>query len=269
MKVNIIIPTFKRDRILKSTIDSFIRVLEGYDYHIYVVNNNDYDLSMNLQRLTVLKGVENGPTHARNLAVEQMRLCDWVWFADDDLYIYDDLPLRSLREYSKSNLGLVNFSTRLRSDRRLICKKDTRFNNSRSYNSIHISGGNMICAYKLAKEIKWDINFKGYSYGEDLAFGLEIINSGKFITMFEPEIIVRHFGENREITKLFLKKQLSGLIYLSKKYSMKLFRPITFFLKVLYYTPFSFFTFIVLYLNLRSKTATEVVTFSNDLDSSQ
>jgi hypothetical protein len=269
-KFNVVIPTFRRPYDLIRTVDSFLRAFDGFDVEFYVVNNDLNPISLNFksEKVFILNCLINGPSQARNLAISKMRPCDWVWFADDDLYIFDEIGLRLT--FEEDCPDLINFTTFYSNNIFFKIKKkfskDYRLFNNKINNTYKLSGGNFICKYNLAVDVKWDDSYLGYSYGEDICFGLDVLRSGKYSTVFDPSCIIYHYGLYRKMTSSFLKKQLLGCLYIEKKYNINYFNPYLFFIKVFIYSTLDFFKILELYRNNVNKEYLEVIESYNSLN---
>ena len=216
LKVNIIIPTYRRFELLNVTVDSFCRELVGLDWIIYVVNNYPVEkIIFQDDRIVVLDNFKNGPCQARNLALEKMRKdADVIWYADDDLFISNLDPLIS---FMNQNLfDCISFSTLgMRSHRAnrvlksifwyLIGEEPLRF-----------SGGNSICVPSVANT-KWDESYFGYSFGEDVEYGYRLVQSGfRLGNMISPKVV--HFGDYRKSHNKSLHQKIVSGIYCTKLY---------------------------------------------------
>jgi glycosyltransferase involved in cell wall biosynthesis len=116
--ISIIIPSYNRVSLLKSTIDKIqnnLQVLNFNDYEIVVINNGYSDiLDINKQNITIHNIKERmDPGIARNYGIDNSN-SEWVWFVDDD----DELCIENLDKVidliNKSENDLIVHSLKLK-----------------------------------------------------------------------------------------------------------------------------------------------------------
>lgn len=237
MKINVVIPTYNRLKLLDQTVDSILRNYIGRDVLIYIINNySEHNIVYDNNQIVVLRGEVNGPCHARNLALKSMRFCDWVWFADDDIYVYDDMVYRILEE---CKYNVITFKT----VRKFGFLNVRLFNNDLRKSDMPndevqmVSGGNFAIKFSLAQSIIWDVKYMGYSYGEDVIYGHEVVSRGEKI-LYLPSVQVYHFGLNRKWNNSAALRQIYGTLYVNKVLGKKQLSYIRIFLKLLRYGQF-------------------------------
>jgi len=264
--INIIIPTFRRREELLETVDSLERALSGIDYHVYVINNNNINLhefiGLNLDvsiwgaRVTILDSCENGPCQARNLGVRMMRDADLVWFADDDLHVYDIYPIYRIEDFPANSV--FNFCTVQpnRSSFKLLSTDKRHKVKDPALNIRYISGGNCVLRAELAKRLTWDESFTGYSFNDDTDFALQIMSLKHPIIQL-GDTFVKHYGRERRHDIAMIRRQFLSLCYLNFKHDLGVANYLT---SIFIYTVKSvrklnkyYASDIILSLNLKSK----------------
>ncbi len=87
MDFSIIIPTFNRESILRSTLESISFVVEELNGEIIVVNDYHVPLSITgKDGITILKNPRKGVASARNYGAEHAK-SDFLIFMDDDFLV--------------------------------------------------------------------------------------------------------------------------------------------------------------------------------------
>lgn len=102
--ISIIVPTFKRERILNKCIVSAIEACSDINYEIIIVNDdkkNDIKLDTNGKKIKVVNNKKKGVAAARNYGAS-LANGDWLLFLDDDMILF--------KENIKSYLSFINKS---------------------------------------------------------------------------------------------------------------------------------------------------------------
>ncbi|MGW1455086.1 glycosyltransferase family 2 protein [Salegentibacter agarivorans] len=161
---------------------------------------------------------QTGACNARNIALEEVD-ADWVFFADDDNEMGNDVLERALQEIKRlgSQLLTLKYSQKEES---LIFDKVKQWGT--------FGGGNSIVGGEFASQIRFDRAFE-YGYGEDKDYGMQLRNTGCDI-IYHPNIEILHLkaprGGFREISLLPWEKDKPKpsptlMIYAKKYYTLE------------------------------------------------
>jgi glycosyltransferase involved in cell wall biosynthesis len=239
IKINIIIPTYKRPDDLLVTIDSFIRELSGTDYWIYIIDNDPASRLKDVEtpRVTIEKGKINGPCQARNQAIDYMRPgADYIWYADDDIFVHNIAPIKTI--LNRNDLDVISFGTMGQNDRKFQRNMIKRIMSSILPDfKTQLSGGNCIVKQKTTS-IKWCDLYTCYSNSEDVEYAFRLQKKG-FKLGYARHIKITHFGDNRPKAHF-----LPVLRYVSETYITKLHRK----RKIIWY----FWNYLQLFRSIRS-----------------
>lgn len=235
--LNLVVPTFKNYSKLSNAIYSMIEATSEYDCLIYIVDNNiPAGLDPVAERLfsghpniVLIDGDENGPCQARNKAVRLMRNAEYVFFLDDDVVISRDYIHASLSAFEKqSDAGAITFNSYLESSlfrsvlRFLLIRllfwgrvRDPR-GIARSRVSCNVvSGGNFAIRGKFIDAVSWDENYKGYSFAEDVDFGIRATKA--MSVYYDPEVNLIHDTVLKNESDADILKRYLGYCYVVKK----------------------------------------------------
>lgn len=219
IKINIVIPTYKRTDELIVTIDSFVRELSGTDYWIYVIDNDlaSPPLAVETPRVTFEKGKVNGPCQARNQAIELMRPdADYIWYADDDIFVHNIAPIKII--LNRDDLDVISFGTMGQNDGKFQINMIKRFLSLILLDfKTQLSGGNCIVKQKTTI-IKWCDLYTCYSNSEDVEYAFRLQKNG-FKLGYARNIKITHFGDDRPKARF-----VPILRYVSETYITKIHR---------------------------------------------
>ncbi|MDH7944929.1 glycosyltransferase [Pseudohongiella sp. SYSU M77423] len=235
--LNLVVPTFKNSSKLVNAIYSMIDATSDYDCVIYIVDNNvpagldpiAQDLFSGYPNIVVLNGDENGPCQARNKAVRLMRFADYVFFLDDDVVINRDYIHLSLRAFEKQlDAGAITFNSYLVSSplrsifRSLLISllflgriRDPRgIARSRVPCNV-VSGGNFAIRGEFVDTVNWDESYKGYSFAEDVDFGIRATREMNIY--YEPDVNLIHDTVLKNESDTDILRRYLGYCYVVKK----------------------------------------------------
>jgi GT2 family glycosyltransferase len=229
--ITAIVPTFARLFPLCETIKSVKDALEfsKVEYQIIIVDNNsDRSYIEFVKKVSTdynceyIKSNQNGPCHARNLATAKFSDSLYYSFLDDDIYVYLDYFINALEIFHERNeIDIINGRTLNSSPSFtnfvLGPFKDLRNSKSSIDNIWHVSGGNFLAKNIVVNNIKFDENYFGYSYAEDLDYGYRATKFGYKVN-YSPKIKMLHFSskEGRDTNNECLEK-IIGFSYFWKK----------------------------------------------------
>ncbi|MFD2517923.1 glycosyltransferase family 2 protein [Salinimicrobium flavum] len=161
---------------------------------------------------------QTGACNARNVALEEVN-ADWVFFADDDNRMEEDILQKSIQEIKKYGLDLLTLNYRQKGESLV-------FDKLKQWGTF--GAGNSIVAGKFASKLRFDIAFE-YGYAEDKDYGMQLRNSGCDI-IYHPALQILHLkaprGGFREITAAPWvedkpKPSPTLMIYLKKYYTQE------------------------------------------------
>jgi len=128
---------------------------------------------------------QTGACNARNLALAEVG-ANWVFFADDDIRINNELLEESLSELNRLGADCLNIN----------CKQEaeaTIFHNIKQWGSF--GSGTSIVNAEFCKKIRFDKIFE-YGFGEDKDYGMQLRNAGCDI-IYHPKIEIIHLKAPR------------------------------------------------------------------------
>lgn len=235
--LNLVVPTFKNYSKLANAIYSMIDATSEYDCFIYIVDNNvpagldpiAEQLFSRHPNIVVINGDENGPCQARNKAVRLMRYAEYIFFLDDDVVISRDYIDLSLRAFEKqSDAGAITFNSFLESSpfrstfRFLLISvlflgtiRDPRGMARRRVPCNVVSGGNFAIRGKYIGTVSWDENYKGYSFAEDVDFGIRATR--EMNVYYDPEVNLIHDTVLKNDSDADILRRYLGYCYVVKK----------------------------------------------------
>jgi len=235
-KLNVIVPTYNNTVKLIAAVDSILKGSANFDALVYIVDNNipagNPGVADNYfkdhSQIEVIAGERNGPCQARNLAVSRMRCADFVFFLDDDVIVPVDYFGRAIDSFQKTNSDAITFNTFLYYGRvwgRI--KKMLAY--LLYFGEIHdprglvnyvskcnvVSGGNFAIKGNLADRIFWDEAYEGYSFAEDVDYG---IRASRVINLnYDPSVNLYHNSVTKANSSKDLERRFLGLSYVLKK----------------------------------------------------
>ncbi|SHG65901.1 hypothetical protein SAMN05444483_1212 [Salegentibacter echinorum] len=128
---------------------------------------------------------KTGACNARNLALDEVN-ADWVFFADDDNKMENDILERSLDELKKYQLDMLSLNY-LQEGEKLVFGKLKQWGT--------FGAGNSIVRGKFASKIRFDTAFEN-GYGEDKDYGMQLRLVGCDI-IYHPGLEILHLKAPR------------------------------------------------------------------------
>ena len=121
-----------------------------------------------------------GACMARNRALEKIE-SEWIFFADDDIRLEQDVLLSTLKEAARLRVDCINLN----------CKQageETVFHKVKQWGSF--GAGTSMVHSRLVKGLKFSEAFE-HGYGEDVDFGMQLREAGCDI-IYHPELKILH-----------------------------------------------------------------------------
>ncbi|MEP1034895.1 glycosyltransferase [Ekhidna sp.] len=118
MNLSIIIPTYKRESILKETVLTILNFYPKEKFEIKIVNDDNgapLELEFDDERVEVLQNQAKGAAAARNLGVKHAAKSNLL-FIDDDIVITEDHLQNHLNTLSEYPNGIVTANRKERQD---------------------------------------------------------------------------------------------------------------------------------------------------------
>lgn len=210
-RVSLIIPTYKREKILCDTIN-FAIDQDFSDYEVIVIDQteaHDLETQKYFNRLPALVRIikHNPPslTGARNRGILEAR-GEIVVMIDDDVIIKRDFIKQHLKYYDDSDV--VGVTGQIQQQRKFVNKtmpfiKDEflqwvsplAFSSKNKKEAFRLAGGNFSVRKKSALQVGlFDENFIGTAWGEEIDFSLRLRLLNKKL-IYNPDAYIYHLCE--------------------------------------------------------------------------
>ena len=187
--IDVIIPTIRR----KKYLYDFLKDLSNQTYLpknvIIVEQNPDKNSKSDLDYITTEEWPFNikhqfihklGACNARNLALKQV-VSEWVFLADDDLRIDNDLLMKTFQKIKKHRSNSLTTA----------CLKPNEKHEYFYVSQTSIFGsGSSFVKSEFLKDILFDTRFE-FGFGEDIDFGMQLRNKGVDI-IYCPDLKTIH-----------------------------------------------------------------------------
>lgn len=126
-----------------------------------------------------------GACNARNLALQYVK-AEWIFFADDDIRLGNDLLYKALKEINRLSISALNLNC-IQEGESTAFRKVKQWGAFGSGTSIVKSGYALKCRFSYAFE---------HGFGEDIDFGMQLRNLGCDI-IYHPAIVIKHLKAER------------------------------------------------------------------------
>jgi len=211
--ISIVIPTYKRERVLLETIDYLLN-LESAPREILIVDQteqHDFDTQQTLAELETAKKIrwirlrEPSITHAMNVGLQEAHE-DIVLFLDDDIIPGRNLIVAHQRARDAEGCNIVAGQVLQPGEEPINDNgAETKFkfaSNRRQFIS-EIMGGNFSIKRELALKLGgFDENFVQVAYRFEAEFASRVLASGERI-LFVPDASIRHLKANSGGTRSY------------------------------------------------------------------
>ena len=187
--VDVIIPTLGRAEYVKQVVWDFSRQSLLPRKLIIVEQQPDIDLGSDLYdfsqkdwpfEIVHIFTRETGACMARNRALEKVK-SQWIFFADDDIRIREQVLAETLKEAERLNVDCINLN----------CKQpgeETFFHKVKQWGSF--GSGTSVVHSRFAENLRFSEVFE-HGYGEDADFGMKLRQAGCDI-IYHPNLEIQH-----------------------------------------------------------------------------